>query len=94
MNLSDIKLFKINNIKKKLDYFLLILIIYILIRYSLDFKVIYPEIILELNEQYIFKILLYISLFIISNYNLTYGLLYFIFLLFLEFDNMLFMKDN
>ena len=94
MNLYDIKLFKINNIKKKLDYFLLILIIYILIRYSLDFKVIYPEIILELNEQYIFKILLYFSLFIISNYNLTYGLLYFIFLLFLEFDNMLFMKDN
>ena len=82
------------NFRKYTDYILFVLIIYILIRYSLDFKVIYPDIILELNEQYIFKILLYFSLFIISNYNLTYGLLYFIFLLFLEFDNMLFMKDN
>jgi len=82
------------NFRKYTDYILFVLIIYILIRYSLDFKVIYPDIILELNEQYIFKILLYLSLFIIANYNITYGILYFIFLLFLEFDNMLFMKDN
>lgn len=82
------------NFRKYTDYILFVLIIYILIRYSLDFKVIYPDIILELNEQYIFKILLYLSLFIIANYNTTYGILYFIFLLFLEFDNMLFMKDN
>ena len=82
------------NFRKYTDYILFVLIIYILIRYSLDFKVIYPDIILELNEQYIFKILLYLSLFIIDNYNITYGILYFIFLLFLEFDNMLFMKDN
>ncbi len=82
------------NFRKYTDYILFVLIIYILIRYSLDFKVIYPDIILELNEQYIFKILLYLSLFIIANYNTTYGILYFIFLLFLEFDNVLFMKDN
>lgn len=82
------------NFRKYTDYILFVLIIYILIRYSLDFKVIYPDIILELNEQYIFKILLYLSLFIIANYNITYGILYFIFLLFLEFDNILFMKDN
>ena len=82
------------NFRKYTDYILFVLIIYILIRYSLDFKVIYPDIILELNEQYIFKILLYVSLFFITNYNITYGILYFIFLLFLEFDNILFMKDN
>ena len=42
------------NFRKYTDYILFVLIIYILIRYSLDFKVIYPDIILELNEQYIF----------------------------------------
>jgi hypothetical protein len=89
--LNFTKLSKIDT-KKYIDYILFILIIYVLIRYSLDFKVIYPEIILELNEQYIFKILLYLSLFIIANYNITYGILYFIFLVFLEFDNILFMK--
>lgn len=87
-----ISLFNLFN-KTNLDYMLLIVVLYIVIRYSLDFKVVYPEKLLELHEQYIFKILLYVSLFFITNYNLTYGLLYFIFLIFLEFDNLLFMTD-
>jgi hypothetical protein len=82
------------NYKNIFNNLLLILILYLLIRYSLEFKVIYPNILLELNEQYIFKILLLILLIVITNYNLTYGVLYFIFLIFLEFDNILFMKDN
>ena len=57
-------------------------------------KMIEKEFLLELNEQYIFKIVLYLLLFMIANYNITYGILYFIFLLFLEFDNMLFMKED
>lgn len=94
MNLLNLQLVKKLNIKDFFNNLIIILIIYILLRYSLDFKVIYPMFLLELNEHYIFKILLYLLLFIISNYNTTYGLLYFIFLLFLEFDNMLFMKEN
>lgn len=94
MKLLNLQLIKKINYKEVFDNLLLIIIIYVLLRYSLDFKVIYPEFLLELNEYYIFKIFLYLLLFIISNYNITYGLLYFIFLLFLEFDNMLFMKEN
>lgn len=94
MKLLNLQLIKKINYKEVFDNLLLIIIIYVLLRYSLDFKVIYPEFLLELNEYYIFKIFLYLLLFIISNYNVTYGLLYFIFLLFLEFDNMLFMKEN
>jgi|TARA_E500000178_G_scaffold346530_1_gene398299 hypothetical protein len=94
MKLLNLQLIKNINYKEVFDNLLLIIIIYVLLRYSLDFKVIYPEFLLELNEYYIFKIFLYLLLFIISNYNITYGLLYFIFLLFLEFDNMLFMKEN
>jgi hypothetical protein len=82
------------NYRNIFNNLLLILILYLIIRYSLDFKIIYPNILLELNEQYIFKILLLILLIVITNYNLTYGILYFIFLIFLEFDNILFMKDN
>jgi hypothetical protein len=82
------------NYRSIFNNLLLILILYLIIRYSLDFKIIYPNILLELNEQYIFKILLLILLIVITNYNLTYGILYFIFLIFLEFDNILFMKDN
>ena len=77
-----------------LDKFILIIALYIVIRYSLDFKVVYPQIILEMYEETLFKMFLYLLLFIIMNYNLTYGILYFIFLMFLEFDNILFMKED
>lgn len=94
MTLLNLQLIKKIKSKETINNLLLILIIYILLRYSFDFKVIYPVFLLELNEQYIFKIVLYLLLFMIANYNITYGILYFIFLLFLEFDNMLFMKED
>ena len=41
-----------------LEILLLTLSIYVLLRYSLDFKVIYPKILLELYEEPMFKIVL------------------------------------
>jgi hypothetical protein len=76
-----------------LQLFLLILSIYIVFRFSLDFKVIYPKLLLELYEEPIFKIVLYLFLYILSTINLKYSILYFIFLIFLEFDYILFIKE-
>jgi len=76
-----------------LELFLLILSIYIVFRFSLDFKVIYPKLLLELYEEPIFKIVLYLFLYILSTINLKYSILYFIFLIFLEFDYILFIKE-
>lgn len=76
-----------------LEIFLLTLSIYVLLRYSLDFKVIYPKILLELYEEPMFKIVLYILLYILSIINIKYAIVFFIFLVFLEFDYILFIKE-
>jgi len=76
-----------------LEIFLLTLSIYVLLRYSLDFKVIYPKILLELYEEPMFKIVLYILLYILSTINIKYAIVFFIFLVFLEFDYILFIKE-
>ena len=76
-----------------LEILLFILSLYIIFRYSLDFKVIYPRILLELYEEPLFKIILYLVLYVISNYSIKYGIMYFIFLVFLEFDYILFIKE-
>lgn len=76
-----------------LEIFLLTLSIYVLLRYSLDFKVIYPKILLELYEEPMFKIVLYILLYILSTINIKYAIVFFIFLIFLEFDYILFIKE-
>lgn len=76
-----------------LEILLFILTLYIIFRYSLDFKVIYPRFLLELYEEPLFKIILYLLLYIISNYSIKYGIMYFIFLIFLEFDYLLFIKE-
>jgi len=79
-----------NNI---LEISLLTLSIYVLLRFSLDFKVIYPKLLLELYEEPMFKIVLYLLLYILSTVNIKYAILYFIFLIFLEFDYILFIKE-
>jgi|TARA_B100000900_G_C20601418_1_gene725840 hypothetical protein len=76
-----------------LEILLLTLSIYVLLRYSLDFKVIYPKILLELYEEPMFKIVLYILLYILSTINIKYAIVFFIFLVFLEFDYILFIKE-
>lgn len=76
-----------------LEIFLLTLLIYVLFRFSLDFKVIYPKLLLELYEEPMFKIVLYLLLYILSTVNIKYAILYFIFLIFLEFDYILFIKE-
>tara|TARA_B110000259_G_scaffold88072_1_gene102393 strand:- start:1591 stop:1845 length:255 start_codon:yes stop_codon:yes gene_type:complete len=76
-----------------LEGFLLIFSIYVLFNFSLDFKVVYPKLLLELYEEPLFKILLYILLYILSNINIKYAIIYFIFLIFLEFDFILFIKE-
>ena len=76
-----------------LEIFLLTLSIYVLLRYSLDFKVIYPKILLELYDEPMFKIVLYILLYILSTINIKYAIVFFIFLVFLEFDYILFIKE-
>ena len=73
-----------------LEISLLTLSIYVLFRFSLDFKVIYPKLLLELYEEPMFKIVLYLLLYILSTVNIKYAILYFIFLIFLEFDYILF----
>jgi len=79
-----------NNI---LEISLLTLSIYVLLRFSLDFKVIYPKLLLELYEEPMFKIVLYLLLYILSTVNIKYAILYFIFLIFFEFDYILFIKE-
>jgi hypothetical protein len=76
-----------------LEISLLTLSIYVLFRFSLDFKVIYPKLLLELYEEPMFKIVLYLLLYILSTVNIKYAILYFIFLIFLEFDYILFIKE-
>lgn len=76
-----------------LEILLLTLSMYVLLRYSLDFKVIYPKILLELYEEPMFKIVLYILLYILSTINIKYAIVFFIFLVFLEFDYILFIKE-
>jgi len=76
-----------------LEIFLLTLSIYVLFRFSLDFKVIYPKLLLELYEEPMFKIVLYLLLYILSTVNIKYAILYFIFLIFFEFDYILFIKE-
>jgi len=76
-----------------LEILLLTLSIYVLLRYSLDFKVIYPKILLELYDEPMFKIVLYILLYILSTINIKYAIVFFIFLVFLEFDYILFIKE-
>ena len=90
------KSFKLNsyNIYDLLDLLLFIGVLYIIYKYSLDFKVIYPRYLLELYEEPLFKMILYILLYVISNYNIKYGVMYFIFLVFLEFDYILFVKKD
>ena len=76
-----------------LEISLLTLSIYVLFRFSLDFKVIYPKLLLELYEEPMFKIVLYLLLYILSTVNIKYAILYFIFLIFFEFDYILFIKE-
>jgi len=76
-----------------LEISLLTLSIYVLFRFSLDFKVIYPKFLLELYEEPMFKIVLYLLLYFLSTLNIKYAILYFIFLTFLEFDYILFIKE-
>lgn len=76
-----------------LEISLLTLSIYVLFRFSLDFKVIYPKFLLELYEEPMFKIVLYLLLYFLSTLNIKYAILYFIFLIFLEFDYILFIKE-
>jgi hypothetical protein len=76
-----------------LEISLLTLSIYVLLRFSLDFKVIYPKLLLELYEEPMFKIVLYLLLYILSTVNIKYAILYFIFLIFFEFDYILFIKE-
>lgn len=96
LTLKDLKFNKFKNIDHKfyLDKLVLIVLIYIIIRYSLDFKIIYPDFILDIYDEPLFKMILYVSLFVVANYNIFYGLLYFILLVFMEFDYRLFYKDN
>ena len=73
--------YKSYNIYEVLDLLLFIGVLYIIYKYSLDFKVIYPKYLLELYEEPLFKIVLYLLLFIVSNVSQKYGVMYLIFII-------------
>ena len=100
-SIKDLKIFKSKsfkfnsyNIYDLLDLLLFTGVLYIIYKYSLDFKVIYPKYLLELYEEPLFKMLLYLLLFIVSNISQKYGVMFLIFLVFLEFDYILFVKKD
>lgn len=81
------------NFNYYLNTFVFIISLYIILRYSLDLKIVYPENFLDLYEEPIIRFILYLLLFIISNYNITIAILLFIIVIFLELDYILFIKD-
>lgn len=81
------------NLNYYVNTFVFIISLYIILRYSLDLKIVYPENFLDLYEEPIIRFILYILLFIISNYNITIAILLFIIIIFLELDYILFIKD-
>jgi len=81
------------NLNYYVNTFVFIISLYIILRYSLDLKIVYPENFLDLYEEPIIRIILYLLLFIISNYNITLAILLFIIIIFLELDYILFIKD-
>jgi len=82
------------NYKTVINNIIFLIVFYIIFRYSLDFKIIYPDFLLDLYDEPLFKFSLYLLLFILSNYNITYSIFFFIFLMFLEFDYMVFIKKE
>ena len=81
------------NLNYYVNTFVFIISLYIILRYSLDLKIVYPENFLDLYEEPIIRIILYLLLFIISNYNITLAILLFIIIIFLKLDYILFIKD-
>lgn len=81
------------NLNYYVNTFVFIMSLYIILRYSLDLKIVYPENFLDLYEEPIIRFILYLLLFIISNYNITIAILLFIIIIFLELDYILFIKD-
>lgn len=81
------------NLNYYVNTFVFIISLYIILRYSLDLKIVYPENFLDLYEEPIIRFILYLLLFIISNYNITIAILLFIIIIFLELDYILFIKD-
>jgi len=81
------------NVSKILEIIISLIIFNLLVKYSLDLKVIYPKYLVDLYSEPLFKIFLYFTLFCLANINITYAIYYFIFIVFLEFDNLLFNKN-
>jgi hypothetical protein len=81
------------NVSKILDIITSLILFNLLVKYSLDLKVIYPKYLVDLYPEPLFKIFLYFTLFFLANINITYAIYYFIFIVFLEFDNLLFNKN-
>lgn len=77
---------------KNIKSFILILSIYIILQYSLDLKIIYPNWLIEIYHEPIFKIFLLSLLYILSNIDIIYGIIYFIFYIFIEYDHKYFFK--
>jgi hypothetical protein len=68
------------------DNVILLVILYFVYKYSLDIQLIYPEWILDLYLEPFNRFMMYILLFIIANINIKYGILYFVFIIFLQID--------
>jgi hypothetical protein len=81
-----------NRVQYKLQLLSLIISMYIILRYSLDFKIIYPEWLIELYDEPMFRMILLFMVYFIANINVTYSILYFIFLIFLEYDHRFFFR--
>ncbi len=74
------------NLYNIFDITILIVIIYFVYKYSLDIKLIYPEWILDLYLEPFNRFIMYMLLFVISHISIKYGILYFVFIIFLQID--------
>ena len=81
-----------NNARDIISYIILAIVVYLVNAYSLDVKLLYPEWILDFYLEPFNKFLLYLALFVIGNISKTYGILYFVFIIFAHIDVLQYMK--
>lgn len=81
-----------NNVRDIISYIILAVVVYLVNAYSLDIKLLYPEWILDFYLEPFNKFLLYLALFVIGNISKTYGILYFVFIIFAHIDVLQYMK--
>ena len=68
------------------NFFILTILLYFIYVYSLDIKLVYPEWILDLYLEPFNRFIMYMLLFMITKININYGILYFVFIIFLQID--------